>query len=132
MLFFNVSSATGALPNLLKIDSVVHARRRTHVGRRPIAIDHLSDSNNLKFSFPMFETLYTLIYYKNGVVQTLIINYILFFLYGFFRPNREFFTHFETSPYTQNSWLLCSKSFLTCHTYCDLGQPCIMVVSEVR
>ena len=32
--------------------------------------------------------------------------------------------------FAQHSWLLSSEGFLTFHTYCDLGHPFIMVISE--
>ena len=30
----------------------------------------------------------------------------------------------------RNSWPLSSEGSLACHTYCDTGYPCIMVISE--
>ena len=61
------------------------------------------------------------------------------FLSGDFRPIREFFTHLETSPlpvmlpiliYTRYSWQLSSEDSLKCHTYCDTGQPFIIVITS--
>ena len=59
-------------------------------------------------------------------------------LFGVFRPTREFFTHMETSPlpgckfftYARHLWPLRSEGSLTCHTYCDTGNPFIMNISE--
>ena len=51
---------------------------------------------------------------------------------------REFFTHIETSTITgeglqilindRHLWPLSSEGSLACHTYCDTGQPFIMVL----
>ena len=32
--------------------------------------------------------------------------------------------------YTRHSWPLSSEGCLACHTYCDKGHPCIIVISE--
>ena len=57
-----------------------------------------------------------------------------------FRPNREFFTHTETSPlpvkglqiltYAEHSWPLSCEGSLACHTFCDTGHLFIMVIFE--
>ena len=51
-------------------------------------------------------------------------------LYGVYRPTREFFTHMETSPFPvkgckflpmPGTYGLSSEGSLTCHTHCDRG-----------
>ena len=61
-------------------------------------------------------------------------------LFGIYRPTREFFTHMETSPlsvkgckiltYARHSWPLSTAGSLACHTYSDVGNPFIMVISD--
>ena len=57
-------------------------------------------------------------------------------LFGVFLLSREFFTNIETSPLLVkgckfgHSWPLSSEGSLACHTYCDTGHPCILVISE--
>ena len=36
----------------------------------------------------------------------------------------------QSLSYTLHSWLLICEGSLECHTYCDTGQPFIMVISE--
>ena len=63
----------------------------------------------------------------------------VFFLFGVFLPNREFFTHLETHhtgevlqilTYVWHLWPLRSECSLAYHAYCDTGHPFIMVISE--
>ena len=59
-----------------------------------------------------------------------------FFLFECFPATWEYFTHIETSSwlltftYTRYLWSLSSEGFSTCHSYCDTGQPFIIVISE--
>ena len=61
------------------------------------------------------------------------------FLSGGFRPIREFLHSFgdvtitgdaTILTYTRYSWQLSSEDSLTCHTYCDTGQPFIIVITS--
>ena len=51
-------------------------------------------------------------------------------LYGVYRPTREFFTHVETLKGCKFWPMLGSYGSLTYHTHCDTGLPFIMVISE--
>ena len=62
--------------------------------------------------------------------------YVLNIRFVCLHPNREFFTHMDTSPlpvkgckltYTRHSWPLDSEGSLACHTYCDTGHPFIIL-----
>ena len=65
-----------------------------------------------------------------------------FFFWFFFGGGRvirtrEFFTHLETIPMKAANFNLCSvlmaieqEGSLECHTYFDMGNPFIMVISE--
>ena len=62
-------------------------------------------------------------------------------LFGFFPSHSRIFSLFwrrhlageglQILAYARYWWLLSSEGSLTCHTYCDTGQPFIMVISEV-
>ena len=60
---------------------------------------------------------------------------------GFYVPLEDFSCiHMETSPLpvkgfkffylTRHSWPLSSEGSLLCHTYCDMGHPFVMIISE--
>ena len=59
-------------------------------------------------------------------------------LFGVFRPTQECFTHMEIPPFdseglqifTFNSWPFSSEGTLAYHTYCDMGHPFKMVISN--
>ena len=59
-------------------------------------------------------------------------------LFGVYLPTREFFTHMETSPLPVKAckfWPLLGTHgnwAVTCHTYCDMGLPFIMVIPRTR
>ena len=67
--------------------------------------------------------------------------YHIFCLFGLFHPTQEFFLHMETSTLLTKGckfWPIQSthghgavhEGSLACHTYCDMGHQCIMVISE--
>ena len=58
-------------------------------------------------------------------------------LFGVYRPIPEFFTHvtitgegLQILTYALHSRPLSSEGSLACHTYCDMGHPFIIVISE--
>ena len=79
---------------------------------------------------------------QSSMQSAFIFQFVCLFvyLYGLFRPTREFFTHKEISPLpvkgckfwpilsTHRHWT-CSEGSLACHTYCDTGHQFIMVIS---
>ena len=65
-------------------------------------------------------------------IPTLAMN---FFVFGVYRPTREYFTYMETSPlpvngYARHTWPLNSEGSLACHSFCDTRNPLIMIISE--
>ena len=81
--------------------------------------------------------------YWNGAYFLILMRLSIFkwvCLFGVHCPNREFFTHMETSPlpveglqiftYARHSWPLRNRGSFACHTYCDTGHPFIMDISE--
>ena len=65
----------------------------------------------------------------------------LFVCLGACRPTRKIFTHLHGDvpitgeglrilTHAWHSWPVSSEKSLTCHIYCDTGQPFIMVISE--
>ena len=68
-------------------------------------------------------------------------SYFFFVCLGFFAPQSRIFNSYRDVPlpvkgynflftYTRHSWPLSSEGSFTYHTYCDTGQPFIMVISE--
>ena len=69
-----------------------------------------------------------------------VMDYILFvWLFFFLSHSRIFYSYGDLTitgkglqilTNARNSWPLSSEGSLACHTYCDTGYPCIMVISE--
>ena len=65
--------------------------------------------------------------------------FFFFFVVVILRPTREFFTHgnvtitnerLQILTYSWHSWPLSSEGSLAYHTYCNIGQQFIMVISN--
>ena len=64
---------------------------------------------------------------------------VCLFVWGFSSLSRIFHSFGDVTitdgglqilTYSRHSWPLNSEGSLTCHTYCDIGQPFIMVISD--
>ena len=100
-------------------------------------------------NFDMFYENFLMIIQMNptSMLKHILQSIFQLYLFGFFSPTREFFTHLMTSPLmvkgckfrlmlgTHGHWAvrvlwLSSEGSLMCHTYCDTGQPFLMVISK--
>ena len=60
---------------------------------------------------------------------------MIFYVFGVYRPTREYFTHMETSAlpvkgYARHSWPVSNEGSLACHSFCDTRNSLIMAISE--
>ena len=93
------------------------------------------------FSNAILDLIKELKYWKPDFNDWLIICYFLFVCLGWFFSHSMLFSliygdvtvtgeRLQFFAYTRYSWPLSSESSLECHTYCDMGNPFMMVISK--
>ena len=67
-----------------------------------------------------------------SVITSFLVNSVFVFVRLVFLSHSRTITvkGLQILIYTRHSWPLSSEGYLTCFTYCDTGQPFIMVISE--